>query len=146
MIAVPVICAVRPCPWRGSLGAGRRVPGNEPLRPLPGVRTRGWYLFLYLALAVLFTLMGHRFDDAPALVVIGYLGSRHVDHVSVIDIQCYRLPIASCCPPWSPRSCSWSSSPARRCGLPHQYALAGAAIYFLFLLVVHLISPRAWLR
>ena len=51
-----------------------RVPGNEPLRPLPGVRTRGWYLFLYISLAVLFTLMGYRFEDQPALVIIGYLG------------------------------------------------------------------------
>ena len=67
-----------------------RIPGNEPLRPSRGP-TRGWYLFLYVSLAILFTLMGHRFDDQPALVIIGYLAlTAMLITVSVIDIQCYR--------------------------------------------------------
>ena len=74
MTIVPAICAVASLPVAWFAGVLiDRVPGNDPFRPLPGVRTRGWYLFLYVAMAVLFAAMGHRFDDDPALVIIGYL-------------------------------------------------------------------------
>ena len=98
MNAVPVICAVASLPVAWFAGVLiDRVPGNEPFRPLPGVRTRGWYLFLYVAMAVLFALMGHRFDDDPALLLIGYLLlTAMLVTVSVIDMQCYRLPDPRC--------------------------------------------------
>jgi leader peptidase (prepilin peptidase)/N-methyltransferase len=145
VIAVPVISAVASVPVAWFAGVlVDRIPGNEPLRPLPGVRTRGWYLFLYIAMAVLFALMGHRFDDAPALVVLGYLALTAVlITVSVIDIQCYRLPDRIVLPMLAASIVLVLVESLREGESGHLgYAVAGAAIYFAFLLVVHLISPR----
>jgi leader peptidase (prepilin peptidase)/N-methyltransferase len=145
MTVVPIICAVASLPVAWFAGVLiDRVPDNEPLRPFPGVRTRGWYLFLYVAMAVLFTLMGHRFDDDPALLVIGYLVlTAMLVTVSVIDIQCYRLPDRIVLPTLLGSVVLVVVESIRAGEADHiKYAVAGAAIYFLFLLVVHLISPR----
>jgi leader peptidase (prepilin peptidase)/N-methyltransferase len=145
MTVVPIICAVASLPVAWFAGVLiDRVPDNEPLRPFPGVRTRGWYLFLYLAMAVLFTLMGHRFDDDPALIVIGFLAlTAMLVTVSVIDIQCYRLPDRIVLPTLIGSVVLVVVESIRAGEASHiKYALAGAAIYFVFLLVVHLISPR----
>jgi len=145
MTVVPIICAVASLPVAWFAGVLiDRVPDNEPLRPFPGVRTRGWYLFLYLAMAVLFTLMGHRFDDDPALIVIGFLAlTAMLVTVSVIDIQCYRLPDRIVLPTLIGSLVLVVVESIRAGEASHiKYALAGAAIYFVFLLVVHLISPR----
>ena len=95
-------------------------------------------------MAILFTLMGHRFDDDPALIVIGYLAlTAMLVTVSVIDIQCYRLPDRIVLPTLIGSVVLVVVESIRAGEASHiKYALAGAAIYFLFLLVVHLISPR----
>jgi leader peptidase (prepilin peptidase) / N-methyltransferase len=143
--AVPVICAVASLPvgWFAGVLVDR-VPGNEPLRPWPGVRLSGWYLFLQVAMLVGFTLMGIRFESAPALVVVGYLLlTAMLLTVSVIDIDCYRLPDRIVLPALAASVVlvvveSLRAGEAGRI----QYAAAGAGVYFGFLLVVHLISPN----
>ena len=145
MSVVAVVCAVLALPVAWFAGVLiDRVPGNEPLRPLPGVRTRGWYLFLYVAMVILFALMGHRFDDAPVLVLGGYLLlTAMLLTVSVIDIQCYRLPDRIVLPTMAASVVLVVLESIREGNADLiQYALAGAVIYFLFLFVVHLISPR----
>jgi leader peptidase (prepilin peptidase)/N-methyltransferase len=145
MNVVPAICAIASLPVAWFAGVLiDRVPGNEPLRPLPGVRTRGWYLFLYVAMAVVFALMGHRFDDDPVLVLLGYLLlTAMLVTVSVIDMQCYRLPDRIVVPTLLVSVVLVVVESLRAGEGGHiKYAFAGAAIYFGFLLVVHLISPR----
>ena len=63
--------------------------------------------------------------------------------VSVIDIECYRLPDRIVLPTMVASVVLVVVESLRAGEAGHiQYALAGAAIYFGFLLVVHLISPR----
>jgi len=145
VIAVPIICAILALPVAWFAGVLiDRVPGNEPLRPFPGVRTRGWYLFLYASMTVVFALMGHRFHDAPVPVLAGYLLlTAMLLTVSVIDIQCYRLPDRIVLPTMAASVVLVVGESLREGNADLiQYALAGGVIYFLFLFVVHLISPR----
>jgi leader peptidase (prepilin peptidase)/N-methyltransferase len=143
--AVPVICALvsLPAAWFGGVLVDR-VPDNEPLRPLPGVRLRGWYVFLYVSMLVTFTLMGVRFEHESPLVIGGYLlVTGMLLTVSVIDISLYRLPDRIVLPTFVV-SFALVVVESVRAGESAriEYALAGAAFYFGFLLIVHLISPR----
>ena len=145
MNVAPVICALisLPAAWFGGVLIDR-VPGNEPLRPLPGVRLRGWHLFLYLSMLATFTLMGVRFEGQPPLLIAGYLlVTGMLLTVSVIDIRCYRLPDRIVLPTLV-ASVALVVVESLRAGEPAriEYALAGGGLYFGFLLIVHLISPR----
>ena len=161
MNAVPLICAVASLPvgWFGGVLIDR-VPVDDAdedddrpvrlmiddrsLRPLPGVRLRGWHLFVHLAMLVAFTLVGIRFESAPFLVIVGYLLlTAMLVTVSVIDIDCYRLPDRIVFPTLG-ASVLLVVVESIRQGQPGQirYALAGAGVYFGFLLLVHLISPN----
>jgi leader peptidase (prepilin peptidase)/N-methyltransferase len=143
--AVPVICALLSLPvgWFGGVLIDR-VPDDEPLRPLPGVRLGGWYLSVQIATLIGFTCMGIRFEQAPALLIAGFLLlTAMLVTVSVIDINCYRLPDRIVLPTLG-ASLVLVVVESLREGQPGRikYAAVGAGIYFGFLLVVHLISPN----
>jgi prepilin signal peptidase PulO-like enzyme (type II secretory pathway) len=136
--AVPVICALLSLPvgWFGGVLIDR-VPDDEPLRPLPGVRLGGWYLSVQIATLI-------RFEQAPALLIAGFLLlTAMLVTVSVIDINCYRLPDRIVLPTLG-ASLVLVVVESLREGQPGRikYAAVGAGIYFGFLLVVHLISPN----
>jgi leader peptidase (prepilin peptidase)/N-methyltransferase len=140
-----VICALLSLPvgWFSGVLIDR-APDNEPLRPLPGIRLRGWYLFVQIVLLVGFTCMGIRFENAPALLIAGFLLlTAMLVTVSVIDIDCYRLPDRIVLPTLV-ASFVLIVVESLREGEPGRirYAAAGAGIYFGFLLIVHLISPN----
>jgi leader peptidase (prepilin peptidase) / N-methyltransferase len=140
-----VICALLSLPvgWFSGVLIDR-VPDNEPLRPLPGIRLRGWYLFVQIVMLVGFTSMGIRFENAPALLIAGFLLlTAMLVTVSVIDIDCYRLPDRIVLPTLV-ASFVLIVVESLREGEPGRirYAAAGAGIYFGFLLIVHLISPN----
>ena len=109
-----VVCALLALPvgWFAGVLIDR-VPERESLTPLPGVRLSGKYLFVQLAMLVLFVLAALRFDDEPVGMLVGYLFLfAMLLTVSVIDIQL--LPVArpaSCCRRSSSRW--YSSSPCR---------------------------------
>jgi len=143
--AVPVICAVASLPvgWFSGVLIDR-VPEKLPLRPLPGVRFTGWHLFVQIGILIGFTLMGIRFEDAPGLLIVGFLLlTAMLVTVSAIDIDCYRLPDRIVLPTLGASvvlvviESLRASEPGRI-----RYAAAGGAMYFGVLLVVHLISPR----
>ena len=58
--------------WLGGVLIDR-VPDRLALRPLPGVRVKGRYLAVQMVMLALFVAVGIRFDDAPALLIAGYL-------------------------------------------------------------------------
>lgn len=132
-----------PVAWFGGVLIDR-VPDKEPLRPLPGVRVGGWYLGLGIAMIILFALLGVRFSGQPPLFVAGYLLlAAMLVTVSVIDLRCYRLPDRIVIPTFV-ASVLIVIVESVRVGQPIRigYAFAGGAVYFVFLLIVHLISPR----
>lgn len=161
MIAVPVICAIASLPvgWLGGMLIDRMPVAEDvdpaeaevvlaidtlQFRPLPGVRLRGWHLFLHLTMLIGFVLVGIRFESAPLLVIVGYLLlTAMLLTVSVIDIDCYRLPDRIVLPTLG-LSVVLVVVESIRAGASSQinYAVAGAGIYFGILLLVHLISPR----
>ncbi len=145
MNVVPILCALLSLPvgWFGGVLIDR-VPEHVPLRPLPAPRLRGWYLFVQIAMLIGFTCMGIRFEHAPALLIGGFLLlTAMLVTVSVIDINCYRLPDRIVLPTLA-ASLVVVVVESLREGQPGriQYAAAGAGIYFGFLLIVHLISPN----
>ena len=145
MTVTLVICAVLALPagWLAGVVLDR-VPENESWTPLPSVRLHGWYLFLHLTMLVTFVAVGARFDGRPPLLIAGYLLLMAALLVlSVIDIDCYRLPDRIVLPTLA-ASVVLVIVESVRSGAPVaiRYAMLGAFIYFGFLLVVHLISPR----
>jgi leader peptidase (prepilin peptidase)/N-methyltransferase len=121
-----------------------RVPDRESLTPLPGVRLDGKYLFVQLAMLVLFILAAIRFDEEPVGMLVGYLFFfAMLLTLSVIDVELFRLPDLIVLP-----SLVVSLVLVVVVSLiddnPEQirYALVGGALYFGFLFVAHLIYPR----
>ena len=140
-----VVCAVLALPvgWFAGVLIDR-VPDRESLTPLPGVRLSGKYLFVHLAMLVLYVLAAVRFDEESVGMLVGYLFLfAMLLTVSVIDVQLFRLPDLIVLPSIvislvlvvvvsliddNPESI--------------RFALAGAGLYFGFLLLAHLVYPR----
>jgi leader peptidase (prepilin peptidase) / N-methyltransferase len=140
-----VLCAVLALPvgWFAGVLIDR-VPDRQSLTPLPGVRLSGKYLFVQLAMLVLYVLAALRFDTEPVGILVGYLFLfAMLLTVSVIDVQLFRLPDLIVLPSIvislvlvvvvsiaidDPKSI--------------RFALAGAGLYFGFLLLAHLVYPR----
>jgi leader peptidase (prepilin peptidase)/N-methyltransferase len=121
-----------------------RVPDRQPLTPMPGVRLRGKYLFLHLAMLVLFVVTALRFDEEP----VGYLASflflfAMLLTVSVIDVELFRLPDLIVLPSLLVMLALVALVSVLD-DRPEQirYALVGAALYFGFLFFAHLVYPR----
>jgi leader peptidase (prepilin peptidase) / N-methyltransferase len=143
--AVPIVCAAAALPvgWFSGVLVDR-VPERLALRPLPGVRVTGQYLAIHVVVLGLFIAVGFRFDDAPGLLIVGYLLlAAMLVTVSVIDIACFRLPDRIVLPSLA-ASVLIVVIESLREGHSTRiwYALTGAGIYFGLLLVFHLISPR----
>ena len=144
MNAAPYACAAigLPVGWFAGVLIDR-VPDRLPLRPLPGLRLRGIYGVVTAAMVVLFGLVGWRFWEAPPLFIAGYLLlTAMLLTVSVIDIRVYRLPDRIVLPTLA-ASIVIVVVESLRASQPKQisYAVAGLLIYFVVLLIVHLISP-----
>jgi leader peptidase (prepilin peptidase)/N-methyltransferase len=121
-----------------------RVPDRESLTPLPGVRIEGKYLFVHLAMLVLFVLAALRFDEESVGMLVGYLFFfAMLLTLSVIDVELFRLPDLIVLP-----SLVISLVLVVVVSLvddsPEQirYALVGGGLYFGFLFLAHLIYPR----
>ena len=140
-----VVCGVLALPvgWFACVLIDR-VPDREPLTPLPGVRLSGKYLFVHLAMVVLFVLAAVRFDDEPVGMLAGYLFLfAMLLTVSVIDVELFRLPDLIVLPSivislvWVVLVSVFDDNPSSI-----RFALAGAGLYFGFLFLAHLIYPR----
>jgi len=121
-----------------------RVPDREPLTPLPGLRLDGKYLFVHLSMIVLYVLAALRFDEESVGLLVGYLFLfAMLLTLSVIDVELFRLPDLIVLP-----SLVVSLvlvvvvSLIDDTPVQIRYALAGAGLYFGFLLLAHLIYPR----
>jgi len=143
--AVPVLCAIASLPvgWFGGV-LFDRIPDQKPLWPLPKPRLAGWNLFILVFTFIGFVLMGFRFEHAPFLLLVGYLLlTAALVTLSAIDIDCYRLPDRIVLPSFLISLVIVVVESLRTSDLGRvRYAAAGAAIYFGFLLLVHLISPN----
>jgi leader peptidase (prepilin peptidase)/N-methyltransferase len=146
VIARLIVCAVvaLPAGWFAGVLADR-VPEREPLfRPLKPIHLGGRDLVLYVGVLVLFGLTAWRFHDGSWGQTIAYCALFAVlAALSAIDIEHYRLPDLIVLPSLV------ASVPiiivlALVDGEASQirFALIGSALYFGFLLVAHLISPR----
>ena len=141
-----VVCALVALPAGWLAGAlVDRIPDKLPLfHPRYPVRLKGVDLLLYVGMAVLFVLAAARFDDAPVLQLVGYLllfGSLLA--LSVIDIRLFRLPDRIVLPVLAasiPLVVVASAVDDRPAAI--RYALLGAAVYFGFLFLAHLVYPR----
>jgi leader peptidase (prepilin peptidase) / N-methyltransferase len=140
-----VVCALLALPvgWFAGVLIDR-VPERESLTPLPGVRLSGKYLFVQLSMLVLFVLAALRFDNEPIGMLVGYLFLfAMLLTVSVIDVQLFRLPDLIVLP-----SIVISLVLVVAVSLIEdhaewiRFALAGAGLYFGFLLLAHLVYPR----
>lgn len=140
-----VVCAVLALPvgWFAGVLIDR-VPDRESLLPLPGVRLSGKYLFVHLMMLVLFVLAALRFDTEPVGMLVGYLFLfAMLLTVSVIDVELFRLPDLIVLP-----SIVISLVLVVVVSLVEdqpesiRFALAGAGLYFGFLLLAHLVYPR----
>ncbi len=140
-----VVCAVLALPvgWFAGVLIDR-VPDRESLLPLPGVRLSGKYLFVQLMMLVLFVLAALRFDTDPVGMLVGYLFLfAMLLTVSVIDVELFRLPDLIVLP-----SIVVSLVLVVAVSLVEdkpesiRFALAGAGLYFGFLLLAHLVYPR----
>lgn len=140
------VCALLSLPvgWFAGLLIDR-IPDREPLfDDLPGVRLRGRYLAVQVGMLAVFILAAIRFADAPIGVLAGYLllfGMLLT--VSVIDIELFRLPDLIVLPTLAASLVlvivvSLLQLDAERI----RFAMLGAGVYFGFLLIAHLISPR----
>jgi leader peptidase (prepilin peptidase)/N-methyltransferase len=121
-----------------------RVPDRESLTPLPGLRLSGKYLYVHLAMIVLFVLAALRFDEEPIGFLVGYLFLFAVLlTLSAIDIELFRLPDLIVLPTLAV-SLLYVILVSVIEDTPEliRYALAGAGLYFGFLLLAHLIYPR----
>jgi leader peptidase (prepilin peptidase) / N-methyltransferase len=141
-----VLCALLAVPAGWLAGALiDRVPDRLALfDPMPGFRVHGKYLAVHGLMVTLFVLTAIRFDDSPLGVLAGFLFLfAMLVTVSVIDIELFRLPDRIVLP-------SLAISLVLIIGVSLLedrseqiwFALTGAAIYFGFLLVAHLIYPR----
>jgi leader peptidase (prepilin peptidase)/N-methyltransferase len=146
VIARLVVCAVLALPagWFAGVLADR-IPDREPLfRPLKPVHLGGRDLALHLGVIALFLAAGWRFRDAAWTVMLVYCALFAVlAALSAIDIERYRLPDLIVLPALV------ASIPVIAVvsiveDVPEsiRYALVGGGIYFGFLFVAHLISPR----
>jgi len=146
VIARLVVCAVLALPagWFAGVLADR-IPDREPLlRPVKPLHLAGRDLVLHLGVLVLFLLAGWRFWEAPWSVMLAYCALFGVlAALSAIDIEHYRLPDLIVLPSIVV-AIVWISAASIVEGSPEaiRYALAGGAVYFGFLFVAHLISPR----
>jgi leader peptidase (prepilin peptidase)/N-methyltransferase len=141
-----VVCALLALPAGWLAGAlVDRIPDKLPLfDPRYPVRLKGIDLLLYVGMVVLFVLAAVRFDDAPALQLAGYLLLfAALLALSVIDIRLFRLPdrivlptLAASIPLVAVASVLDDRPETIR------YALVGAAVYFGFLFLAHLVYPR----
>ncbi len=146
MIARLVVCAVLALPagWFAGVLADR-VPDREPLfRPLKPIDLRGRDLVLHLGVLVLFLAAGWRFHEAPWSVMLVFCALFGVlAALSAIDIEHYRLPDLIVLPSLVASIALIAViSIVEGASEQIQYALVGGAIYFGFLFVAHLISPR----
>ena len=141
-----VVCALLALP-AGWFAAAlvERVPDRLPLfDPLKPVRPSRRDLIVHVLVLVLFVMAALRFDEAPVGELAGFLllfGA--LAALTVIDIECYRLPDRIVLPTLAVSVplvaiVSVVADDASRI----RYALAGGALYFGFLFVAHLISPR----
>lgn len=141
-----VVCALLALPagWLAA-AAVERVPDRRALlRPPKSIVPSRRDLVVHALVLVTFVFAALRFPDAPVGQLAGYLllfGS--LAALTVIDVECYRLPdrivlpvLAVSIPLVAVVSIA-AGEPARL-----RSALAGAVLYFGFLLVAHLISPR----
>ncbi len=144
MNALPVICALLAIPASWAAGVlVDRVPDRLALWPPPGLRVTGQYLWCDLVMLGSFIALGYRFESAPALLVVAYLVyAAALITVSVVDIACFRLPDRIVLPALG-LVLALVVAESLHAGHAQDilYALAGAAMYFTMLLVVHLISP-----
>jgi leader peptidase (prepilin peptidase) / N-methyltransferase len=141
-----IVCALLAVPagWFAGVLIDR-VPQRRPiLESLPGIRLHGKYLVVHGLMLAMFVMAAIRFDDAPLGVLAGFLllfGMLLT--VSVIDIEMFRLPDRIVLP-----TLLVSLVLVIGVSLVHdapasiRFALAGAGIYFGFLLVAHLVYPR----
>jgi leader peptidase (prepilin peptidase)/N-methyltransferase len=140
-----VVCALvaLPAGWFSGVLIDR-VPDRRSLVPLPGVRLSGKYLYVQLSMIVLFVLAALRFDQEPISFLVGYLFLFAVLlTLSVIDIELFRLPDLIVLPTLAV-SLLYVIAVSVVEDSPEliRFALAGAGLYFGFLLLAHLIYPR----
>lgn len=122
-----------------------RVPDRQPLfRPWKPLRPSRRDLVVHVLVLVLFLLAAVRFDDTTVGELVAYLVLfTALAALTVIDVEHYRLPDLIVLPtlaasvPLVAIVSLVDDSPDRI-----RYALVGAALYFGFLFVAHLISPR----
>lgn len=140
-----VICALLALPvgWFAGVLIDR-VPDRASLTPLPGVRLHGKYLFVHVAMVVLFVLAALRFDEEPVGQLVGYLFLfAMLLTVSVIDVELFRLPDLIVLPSIViTLVLIIVVSVATDDPASIRYALAGGALYFGFLFFAHLVYPR----
>jgi len=146
VIARLLVCAVLALPagWFAGVLADR-IPDREPLfRPLKPVHLGGRDLALHVVVMVLFLLAGWRFWEATWSETLAFCALFGVlAALSAIDMERYRLPDLIVLPslvvsiPWIAITSVVDDQPDRL-----RYALVGGAVYFGFLFVAHLISPR----
>ena len=146
MIARLVVCALLALPagWFAGVLADR-VPDREHLfRPVKPLHLGGRDLVLHVGVLALFLLAAWRFDDGTWGETIVYCALFGVlAALSAIDIEHYRLPDLIVLPSLVASVpvivvLSLVDDEPRRI----RYALIGAALYFGFLFIAHLISPR----
>ena len=146
MIARLVVCALLALPagWFAGVLADR-IPDHEPLfSPLKPIRLAGRDLVLHVGVLVLFLAAGWRFASSSWSAMLAFCALfATLAALSAIDIERYRLPDLIVLPflvisvPWIAVTSIVNDEPDLI-----RYALAGGAIYFGFLFVAHLISPR----
>lgn len=143
LVGVVVLLALPAGWWAGVLYD--RIPPNEPLlADLPGPRLTGAYGWIHVVTLGLFLAMAWRFSDRPWAVLGFYLLlALSLTALSAIDLATLRLPDKLVVPSilvgivWvTATSIALREAPQAR------YALAGGALYFVFLLVTHLAFPR----
>jgi leader peptidase (prepilin peptidase)/N-methyltransferase len=141
-----VVCALMALPagWFAAVLV-ERVPDRSPLfRPLKPVRPSVRDLLVHALVLVLFVVAAVRFDDASVGELFAFLVLfTALAALAVIDGEIYRLPdlivlptLAASIPIIVIVSVAVDEPDRIR------YALVGAAVYFGFLFVAHLISPR----
>lgn len=142
LLAGAVIASL-PAGWLGCVLV-ERVPDAEPLfRPFPGVAISVRHPLVHLATTVLFVATALRFTDAPPMAVVAYLTFfTAAVALSAIDIATLRLPDRIVVPllvvsiPVITAVSIVNHEPSQI-----RTALTGATLYFVFLLVAHLVLP-----
>jgi leader peptidase (prepilin peptidase) / N-methyltransferase len=141
-----VVCAVLAVPagWFAGVLADR-IPDRQPLfSPLKPVHLGGRDLLLHVGIIGLFLAAGWRFSEASWSAMLAYCALfGTLAALSAIDIEHYRLPDLIVLPALVV-SIPWIAVTSIVDGEPEliRFALAGGAIYFGFLFIAHLISPR----